>query len=229
MELLLHAGNVLYVLSYSVRDILRLRGLTILGLVALLAYYGTSDPPLYAAIGWSVLFLGINGWQTWRLILERRPVQLTADERRLHRLAFSTLDEREFKRLVVLGSWETLEPGTTFVEQGAKLEHIRVMVEGSAQVEVDEAVVGEIGPGQLIGEMSYLTRQTPTATVIAKTDVRMLCLSHADLEVLLEQREALRAALQRIISTDLCSKLSMVRDNAATEDAMPMSAQPSPA
>ena len=77
----------------------------IAGLV-LLAYFVLLPEPLWAAIGWNVLFSVINAYQVYLLWLERRPVLFSGEEQHLYQLAFRTLTPREFKKLVAIGTWQ---------------------------------------------------------------------------------------------------------------------------
>ena len=82
-DLWITGANLLYLASYSVRDILWLRILTIAAAVLLIPYYYLQSQPLWIAISWNLVFVGINLFWVARLLLERRSVQLTEDELRL--------------------------------------------------------------------------------------------------------------------------------------------------
>lgn len=60
MGALIHLANVVYLLSYVVKDIKVLRWLTIVGIVLLIPYYLVQVEPLYSAAAWNMVFLGIN-------------------------------------------------------------------------------------------------------------------------------------------------------------------------
>lgn len=79
LDYFIHAANVLLLVAYSVRDILWLRVLAVASSLAAIPYFLLQATPLWAAFGWSVLFTGINLFQAWRLLVERRPVKLTAE------------------------------------------------------------------------------------------------------------------------------------------------------
>ena len=205
MELFLHAGNVLYVVSYAVRDILTLRVLTIVAICSLVGYYVTSG--LWVAIAWSGLFLLVNLVQVYRLLLERRPVHLSLDERRLYGLAFRGLDERHFKRIAAIGAWNAFAVGDAVVAQGDEVTHVHVVLEGSADVRLDDDPRGRVGPGQFIGEGGFLTGNPAGASVVVDRTMRVLSLPAEALTALLEQRPEIRSGLQRIVSADLVCKL----------------------
>src|SRR5579872_6891701 len=108
--------NVLYLVSYSVRDILWLRALTVVAALLLTPYYYLQAVPLWMPIAWNAVFIAINAYWIVRLILERLPVHLTADEQRLRELAFPSLTPREALNLYKMGIWEDIEPGRSIVE-----------------------------------------------------------------------------------------------------------------
>ena len=93
MDYLIHVANVLFLLSYLVRDILWLRLLTIVAIGSLLPYYAGNG--LYPPIYWNSVFIAINVYQIYRLLMERRPVRLTLEQQRLYRLGFDRLPPRE--------------------------------------------------------------------------------------------------------------------------------------
>jgi hypothetical protein len=215
MDVLIHVANVLFLLSYSVRDILALRLLTVVAIVSLLPYY--ADNELYPPIWWNSLFVAINLYQLYRLLLERRPVTLTLEQQRLYRLGFDRLSARDFLRLLQQARWESCASETVLVEQGGTLDRLTVLAVGAARVEVGGRIVSGLGPGQFVGEMSYISGEPACARVLASAGSRCVHWPRTDLERLLGDRPDLRAALQGIIGTDLASKLR--RGAAAPEPA----------
>ena len=60
MEALVYAANILYLLSYMVRDILHLRLLTIVAACCLVTYFYNQAEPLMTVVCWNVFFVGLN-------------------------------------------------------------------------------------------------------------------------------------------------------------------------
>lgn len=207
MDLFVHAANVLYLASYSVRDILWLRALTVVAGATLMPFYYFQPEPLMVPIYWNCLFLAVNGYQIYRLLLERRPVKLAEEEQRLYQMAFRTLTPREFVKLLALASWRDVTAGTTIIERGVDLSELFVLVDGTARVEVDEELIAELEPGRFMGEMSYMTGDAPTAAVLATSDARYVAWPQDELRKFLADKIDLRAALQNILGTDLVGKL----------------------
>ncbi len=62
LDVWINVANVLYLASYSVRDILWLRILSVTGGLCLLPYYYLQPAPLMTPIYWNILFLAINAY-----------------------------------------------------------------------------------------------------------------------------------------------------------------------
>jgi hypothetical protein len=60
MDLLINVANVLYLMSYFMRDMLRLRLLTVVAATCLTAYFYTLPEPLMVAVYWNLGFIGLN-------------------------------------------------------------------------------------------------------------------------------------------------------------------------
>src|SRR3954468_7283527 len=87
----IHAANLLLLVAYSVRDILWLRLFAVGASLVSIPYFVLQPTILWAPLGWTIGFAGINLWQSWRLYIERRPVKLTAEEEEVRRLVFHDL------------------------------------------------------------------------------------------------------------------------------------------
>src|SRR5215472_9663521 len=127
MHYLIHIANVLYLGSYTVKDILWLRLLTIVAGSVLLPYHYLQPTPNWAAIAWNLLFAALNLYQIYLLILERRPVHFTEREQLLYGRVFRSLKPREFVTLLKLASWEETAPGGRIVERGRDLGRMMVI------------------------------------------------------------------------------------------------------
>ena len=75
MESLIYIANILYLLSYFVDDLLRLRALTITAACCLVAYFALLPEPLIEIIFWNLFFVGLNIVQIARLLRVRNAVK----------------------------------------------------------------------------------------------------------------------------------------------------------
>jgi hypothetical protein len=205
MDVFIHVANVGYLFSYLVRDILWLRILTIVAGMTLLPYF--SSRGLYAPIAWNGLFISINGYQVYRLLLERRPVALSDREQRLWDLAFRSLSPRQFLKLLSVGQWGTATADEVIIEQGQSLERLMVVATGHVEVCLDARPVASLMAGALVGEIGFLTGEPTSASVHARGEAEYFAWPADRLKKFLDANPDLRAAVQHLIGTQLATKL----------------------
>jgi len=72
MESLINIANLLYILTYFVQDLLRIRFLTLAGSAMLVVYFGLQPEPVMTLIYWNVFFILLNVFQLARLVAQQR-------------------------------------------------------------------------------------------------------------------------------------------------------------
>lgn len=72
MDLLVFAANLLFVATYFVNDLLRLRLLSVVACVCLAIYFATLPQPMTTVLGWNLFFVALNLVQIARLLIARR-------------------------------------------------------------------------------------------------------------------------------------------------------------
>jgi hypothetical protein len=215
MNYWIHLANVLFLVSYLVKDILWLRVLTVVAGILLLPYYLLQPVPLWPAIAWSGVFLAVNVVQIKILLLERRPIRLAPDEQRLYELVLGNLSPRQFARLLRLGHWEDVGAGQRVIEHGRPLERLFIVFAGRLAVEADGRQRAALRAGHFAGEMSFVTGEVPSADVIATEAARLFVWKSAELAQFLGAQNELRLALQASIGADLVGKLRATGDERA--------------
>src|SRR5579871_2343742 len=114
---LVNLSNLVFLMAFSVRDVLKLRVLSVAAYVVILPYYYFQPAPLWPPFFWGVAFIIVNGVRIVILALERRPVVLDDKEEELYRLVFRSVDRREFLKLVSLARWVTCGPGEVILNK----------------------------------------------------------------------------------------------------------------
>ncbi len=206
MTALLHVGNVLYLVAYSVRDMLWLRIITVIATLLLLPYYYARGP-LYEPIMWCTLFTLVNLVQIALLILEKRPVFLGEEELQLYRTIFFSLKPREFAKLLSLAQWKRAKEGEELLPQCTPVEELLLISTGKAGVEIDGRRVAELRDGQFIGEMGFLADQVSSARVVSEATTHFLAWPAQQLRELLAATPALHVKVQGILGCDVVAKL----------------------
>jgi len=207
LDYCIHAANILLLAAYSVRDILWLRIFAVASSLIAMPYFLFQPTPLWAAFGWSVLFTGINLLQTWRLYRERRPVQLTADEEEVRKLAFADLPPREVLRLISIGSWTSPGPGERLIESGKPVDSISLVVKGKIRVGKGGAIFGEMGAGEIVGSALLLSGAKAEVDAVTTESIRALRWEATTLQRYLDAHPDTRNIFQRHIARDLANKV----------------------
>jgi len=207
MDFLVHTANVIYMFSYLVRDILWLRILTVIAASLLIPYFYSQPTPLLAAIGWNVLFTVLNIYWICRLLLERRPVQLDADQQKLRQMAFAAMTPRDFLKLLGLARWESHAVNESLVQPGETPERLAVIYAGKVCIAVEGNPVAELKQGQFIGGTSFFTDQPGRANVFAVEPIRCVSWPKRQLQEFLRKNPELHASFQLILGMDLIARL----------------------
>jgi hypothetical protein len=208
IDVFIHAANILLLLAYSVRDILWLRLFAVGSSLVAMPYFLLQPKPLWAAFAWSVLFTGINLYQTWHLFLERRPVKLTPEEEEVRRLIFQDLPPRKFLQILGIGFWSTAERGEVLIRRGNSVDSLSLLVRGKVQITREECLLGELGPGEIVGSALLLSGAPADADALVLETVRNVRWEVSTLERYLNAHPDVREAFQRHLSRDLAGKLT---------------------
>jgi hypothetical protein len=72
--------------------------------------------------------------------------------------------------------------GETLMEQGQPGRDLFLLLDGALDVEVDGEVVGQVGPGAIVGERSLFEGGTRTSTLRAATPCRVVVLAFDDID-----------------------------------------------
>ncbi|MCP4386291.1 MAG: cyclic nucleotide-binding domain-containing protein [Hyphomicrobiales bacterium] len=215
LDVLVNVANVIYLFSYSVRDILWLRILTVIGATMLLPYYYLQPDPLWPAIAWNVVFTAINIFWITKLLLERRPVQFTDEERFLYRTALRGLKEREALKLFSIGNWTSMPTGTQFLVQGESVDALSLIAEGNVSVELNGKEVDTLTKGNFIGATAFLDR-TPgfgaIVTVAATGPVRAIVWPWSEMKKLIAKDANIEVAIEACLGLELSDYLQSSRN-----------------
>src|ERR1700733_9387158 len=150
---LINLANLAFLAAFSVRDVLKLRILAFASDVLTVPYYYYQHKPLWPSIFWAVAFIIVNGVGIVTLILERRPVVLGTREEELYRVAFGSIEKREFLKLASLVRWVDLSPGELIIEKGQQISNAIVLISGEIEAVLSGKTILAFRPGELIGDV----------------------------------------------------------------------------
>ncbi len=152
---------------------------------------------------------GVRPAKPLREVTVRRPSTAPAPDRRAALLAaidlFRPFTEQERESLATGMVEQVLPRGTAVMRRGEAGDSLYLLAEGVLDVRIPrpdgtEALVDSLYPGAVVGEMSLLTGQPRSATVIAATESVLLELRKAELDPVLRARPALLDGLTAIMA-----------------------------
>ncbi|HEX5936385.1 MAG TPA: cyclic nucleotide-binding domain-containing protein [Actinomycetota bacterium] len=114
---------------------------------------------------------------------------------------FHGLDSEQLNDLLEHGGWITATPGDELVTQGAAGDRFFAIASGRADVIRDGDVVGQVAKGMYFGEVALLRDVPRTATVVARTPMRLFAIDREGFELVVAdafQRGTLRPAADRV-------------------------------
>ena len=207
VDYLVHFSNILLLVSYSVRDILWLRWFAVAAALTNMPYFLLQHTVLWPPVLWALVFTAINLYQISRIYLERRPVVLSEDERKLYDLGFQSLRQREFVSLTLVGEWKSASAGERVLIEGEPVSRLCVAITGRADVRKQGQRIGALEPGHLIGTALALTGAPSPVEATFSEPARYISWPLSSLRTFVDKRPDLRVTLQGLVSRDLASKL----------------------
>jgi CRP-like cAMP-binding protein len=207
VDAFINASNIVLLLAYTVRDILWLRLLAVSSSLLAIPYFALQPTPQRVPMSWSVVFAGLNLFQSWRLFLERRPVKLTQEEEEVRQLAFPNLSPRKVLQILSIGSWNTVEPGARLLENGKPADAMSLIVRGKVRVSKEGRVLGELGAGDVVGSALLLSGAVADVDAMAVEPVRNVRWLTETFERYLHANPDTRIVLQQYLAHDLASKV----------------------
>ena len=154
----------------------------------------------------------VNAIQLAIMLLAGRRKSMDEDETLFVETVMPVLDGNLRTRMLKLASWETREPGDVLVEEGQASPQLVFIARGAASVEKAGTIVGVCGPGDFLGEMSFLTGKPASATVRVANEVRCCTYDPAVLKALAKKNPAIRQALEFSFNRNLVGKLERMNE-----------------
>jgi CRP/FNR family transcriptional regulator, cyclic AMP receptor protein len=102
------------------------------------------------------------------------------------------IPDEELEAVAGAASEREFAPGETLMSEGDFGHGLFLIEEGAAEVSVEGTSVGEVGPGEVVGEVAVLASGRRTASVVATSPVRAISFFKRDVWAL--ERTAPEAA-----------------------------------
>jgi CRP-like cAMP-binding protein len=213
MKVMTHIPYALLVISMLMRDMSWLRAIAIVAGVIRIVNRAFFDQD-FIVVFWEIVFVGVNVAQLLVLLYYAKRARFSDEEKLLLGQMPAGISRRTVRRLLRLGSWSTRDADSVLIEEGKPVADLAFIAEGVAQVEHGDRIVAVCGPGDFLGEMSFVSGRPANATVRASRPVRLLSFAQAPLRQALRNDDDLRRAVESLLNQNLVGKLSKSNDMA---------------
>ena len=133
---------------------------------------------------------------------------------------FAGLDPSELSDLEAAMRRKQFGQGHVICRQGESAESLFVIVDGFARVLVDDRPVARLRRGDVIGEMSLVSGEPRSATVVAAVPTTALELSRYGVAAVIAEQPRILENLTRILSDRLATTTARVVDSRARGEAV---------
>ncbi|APH73350.1 cyclic nucleotide-binding domain-containing protein [Aquibium oceanicum] len=207
-----HINYILVILSVSMSSMRWLRIFAIASGITGVLYYGFMVSDLISAT-WEFIFTTVNAIQLAIVLLAGRRRRHSDDERLFIETVMPTLEGNLRARMLKLARWETKEPGEVLIAEGEAAPLLVFIARGAASVEKNGKIVGVCGPGDFLGEMSFLSGKPASATVRVSNEIRCCVYEPAVLRALLQRNPQIKQALEFSFNRNLVGKLDRMNES----------------
>ena len=206
-----HLNYVLVILSVSMSSMRWLRIFAIASGAVGVFYYGFLVHDNISAT-WEFIFAGVNAVQLAIVLLAGRRRARSDDEKFFVETVMPMLESNLRARMLKLARWQTREPGELLVEEGQAAPELVFIARGAASVERGGSIVGVCGPGDFLGEMSFLSGRPASATVRVANEIRCCVFDPGVLRALSKKNPGIRQALEYSFNRNLVGKLERMNE-----------------
>lgn len=206
-HILTHVPYALLVLSMLMNDMGWLRAIAIAaGVIRIINRAWFEIDPII--VFWEVIFVAVNVGQLAILWYYARRHRFAEHESHFADSMPASVDRRSIRRLLKLAHLRSAEPGETLTTEGALVDELMFIAEGVVQIEREGRIVAVCGPGDFLGEMSFVSGSPASATAVVARPLRYLAFNQMRLRNALEGDSELKQAMDASFNRNLVGKLA---------------------
>jgi CRP/FNR family cyclic AMP-dependent transcriptional regulator len=119
------------------------------------------------------------------------------------------LEDTDVEWLSQNGTVHSASAGSYLIKEGEPIEHLYILLEGELSVGVGSKVieVATLLPGEIVGEIAFVSSRPPTASVLVKQQSHLLTLHRDTLSTKLQRDTAFASRFYRAIALFLADRL----------------------
>ena len=205
-----HFTYALLIVSMLMRRMVWLRALAVASGVTKIAYraFFVIDP---VSVLWETVFVLVNVIQLLIIWYYEYRHRFSNEQAHFADSMPASVERRAIRKMLGFSRLVEVAEGQSITVEGQPVKDLVYIASGVAKVETAGRIVAVCGPGDYIGELSFLTGATATATTVAAKPVRLLAFDQAKLHQAIESDAGIRRAMEAGLNRNLVGKL--VRSN----------------
>ncbi|WP_421760398.1 Crp/Fnr family transcriptional regulator [Devosia sp.] len=209
-----HFTYLLLIVSMLMRRMVLLRSLAVASGVAKIIYraFFVFDP---VSVLWEAIFVIVNVVQLFLIWYYEYQHSFAEDEKHFAESMPGGVDRSAVKRLLDHAELVQFEPGATLTTEGEPVQKLMYLADGIVKIERGDRIVAICGPGDYVGELSFLSGSPASASATVVKPTRILSFDQKKLTAAIEADAQLRRTLESALNRNLAGKL--VRANDAGE------------
>lgn len=207
-----HFTYFLLIVSMLMRRMVWLRSFAVASGVAKIIYraFFVFDP---VSVLWETVFVLVNIGQLLLIWYYERHHRFTEDQRHFVESMPLSVERRVLKRLLSFATVREIPADEVLVREGEVVKDLLYVATGVARIESAGRIIAVCGPGDYLGEMSFLSGEAATAKVVASRPMRVLAFDQQRLHAAVTSDAAIHRAMEAGLNRNLVGKL--VRANTA--------------
>jgi signal transduction histidine kinase len=205
-----HFTYALLIASMLMRRMVWLRALAVASGVTKIVYraFFVIDP---VSVLWETVFVLVNVIQLLIIWYYEYRHRFSNEQAHFAESMPANVERRAIRKMLGFSRLVEVAEGQAITTEGQPVKDLVYIASGVAKVETAGRVVAVCGPGDYIGELSFLTGAKATATTTAAKPVKLLAFDQAKLHQAIESDAGIRRAMEAGLNRNLVGKL--VRSN----------------
>lgn len=202
----LNFAYVVLVCSTFTRTVLWLRLMVLAGSWCFITYGVLAG--IWSMVFWNVLTATLHIVNLLRIARSRRVGAGSPTEEWFRVNVFADLDRVDFNAIWEKGCY-VIYKDRVLTSQDVAYDRLALIVSGIVDVQVNGQTVRQLGPGDFLGEMSFVSGDTASADTVARGSVKLREWDREDLRELDEKNGTASRALEQSIMRALVSKIGV--------------------
>jgi hypothetical protein len=210
-----HLTYLLLIISMLMRRMVTLRLLAVASGLAKIVYraFFMLDP---VSVLWETIFVIVNVVQLVIIWYYEYHHHFPDEQQHFADNMPADTDKAALKRLLDLSDLEKLPPEAVLTREGEAVTKLVYLADGIVKIEHGGRVVAICGPGDYVGELSFLSGNPASATATVVKPVRALTFDQDKLSKAIQADGALRRTLESALNKNLAGKLMRSNETGAT-------------